>query len=378
MQIAQEIWTPGHAAQVGAGRGACASPQLVLAFASPELVRDPETWRKLRSRWPTAALVAASTAGEICGTRVLDDTVTVTAIELGKTRVRAVRVDVPDGDSSYSTGALLAERLIGKGLRHVFVLSDGLKVNGSSLVRGLSQSLPKGVSVTGGLCGDGSRFERTYVCLGDLEEQAGVVGIGFYGEHLQIGMGSMGGWDPFGPERQVTRSEGNVLFELDGESALALYERYLGEHAAGLPASGLLFPLTVRAEKNVPGVVRTILAVDRERGSLTYAGDVPTGHYARLMRANFDRLVDGSIGAARTSRDALSKAPELAILVSCVGRKLVLKQRIEEEVEGAEAALGAGAVLTGFYSYGEICPFASDARSELHNQTMTVTAFTED
>jgi hypothetical protein len=356
----------------------CANPQLVFAFASPALVRDPQTWENLRSRWPTAALVAASTAGEICGTHVLDDTVATTAIELEKTRVRAVRVEVPEGDASDATGVLLAERLAGEGLRHVFVLSDGLKVNGSSLVRGLREHLPKGASVTGGLCGDGSRFERTHVCLDRLEEQAGVVGIGFYGEHLKVGMGSMGGWDSFGPERRVTRSEGNVVFELDGESALALHQRYLGEHAAGLPASGLLFPLTVRAKRDEPGVVRAILAVDRERGSLTFAGDVPAGYYARLMRANFDRLVDGSSGAARTARDALSTAPELAILVSCVGRKLVLKQRIEEEIEGAEAALGSGTVMTGFYSYGEIAPLASDGRSELHNQTMTITAFAED
>jgi len=195
---------------------------------------------------------------------------------------------------------------------------------------------------------------------------------------LRVGFGSLGGWDPFGPERRVTRSEGNILYELDGSPALDLYEQYLGEHAAGLPASGLLFPLTVRQHREEQGVVRTILAVNQATRSLTFAGDVPNGYYARLMRANFDRLLDGATGAAQTCFEAIgSRTPDVAILISCVGRKLVLKQRIEEEVESVQRVLGSEAVLTGFYSYGEISPFAPSARCELHNQTMTITTLSE-
>jgi hypothetical protein len=378
MHIEQEIWSRDGQSQKTNGRGHCGAPQLVMAFAAPELLRASETWQKLRARWPGAALVAGSTAGEICGTRVLDDTLVATAIEFEKTEVRCAAIRLAEGDPSDAVGRQLADRLLGDGLRHVFVLSDGLKVNGSALVRGLTERLPGGVSLTGGLCGDGSRFESTHACLDESSAGANVVGIGFYGKSLKVGVGSLGGWDPFGPERRITRSEGNVLFELDGQPALALYERYLAEHAAGLPASGLLFPLTVRAERDDLGVVRTILAVDRERGSLTFAGDVPQGHFARLMRANFDRLVDGASGAARTSHDALGgRAAELAILISCVGRKLVLKQRVEEEVEGAQRVLGSGVVMTGFYSYGEISPFTPGARCELHNQTMSITTLAE-
>jgi hypothetical protein len=263
-------------------------------------------------------------------------------------------------------------------LVHLFVLSDGLNVNGSDLVAGISKRLPASVAVTGGLCGDGARFERTHACLNGFSATENVVGIGFYGSALRVGYGSLGGWDPFGPERRVTRSEGNILYELDGAPALDLYEKYLGEHAASLPSSGLLFPLTVRKDRQETGVVRTILAINREARSLTFAGDVPTGYYARLMRANFDRLLEGAAGAARTSNEALgTTTPDLAILVSCVGRKLVLKQRIEEEVESVQGVLGQKVVMTGFYSYGEISPFTPSAPCELHNQTMTVTTFSE-
>jgi hypothetical protein len=199
-----------------------------------------------------------------------------------------------------------------------------------------------------------------------------------YGSRLKVGFASLGGWDPFGTERLITRSRGNVLYEMDGRSALGLYRKYLGEHADGLPATGLLFPLSVRTRAADTPVVRTILSIDEKDQSLTFAGDVPEGSYARLMKANFDRLIDGAVGAARTSYQAGgSTTPDLALLISCVGRKLLLKQRIEEEVEGVRDVLGGSAVLTGFYSYGEISPFTPGAKCELHNQTMTITTLSE-
>jgi hypothetical protein len=375
MRITQQLWTKDHLPQVGDDN---AEAQLVIVFAAPALLHEQQTWARLHQCWPHAVVVAGSTAGEIHGARVYDDTLTATAVRFQQTQVRCARVELLDTKSSIEAGHELAERLLAPDLVHVFVLSDGLKVNGSELVSGLTARLPSHVAVTGGLCGDGARFEHTYVCLDEFTASESVVGLGFYGPHLRVGFGSLGGWDPFGPERKVTRSEGNVLYELDGSPALDLYEQYLGEHAAGLPASGLLFPLTVRQNRDEPGVVRTILAVNHDNRSLTFAGDVPTGHFARLMRANFERLLDGASGAAQTSYEAIgSRTPELAILISCVGRKLVLKQRVEEEVEAVQHVLGQRTKLTGFYSYGEISPFNPAARCELHNQTMTITTFSE-
>jgi hypothetical protein len=205
-----------------------------------------------------------------------------------------------------------------------------------------------------------------------------VVALGLYGSRLKVGFGSLGGWDSFGPERLITRSKGNVLYELDGQSALALYKKYLGDHARDLPAAGLLFPLSLRNTSGETPVVRGLLSIDEKEQSVTFAGDVPEGAYARLMKANFDRLIDGATGAARTSYKAIgSTSPDLALLISCVGRKLVLKQRIEEEVESVRDVLGARPALAGFYSYGEISPFTPGARCELHNQTMTITTLSE-
>jgi hypothetical protein len=261
---------------------------------------------------------------------------------------------------------------------HVFVFSEGIRVNGSDLVRGLASALPPNVPVTGGLSGDGHRFDRTYVIWKGRPERESIVAVGLYGDALRVGYASLGGWDPFGPERMITRSRGNVLYELDGRSALQLYKEYLGEHAADLPASGLLFPLSLRTSAGDTPVVRTILGVDEDEESMTFAGDMPEGAYARLMKANFDRLIDGAAGAAKVSYEAVGgTSPDLALLISCVGRKMVLQQRIEEEVESVRQVLGDRTILTGFYSYGEISPFTPDARCELHNQTMTITTLVE-
>jgi len=378
MKTEQTRWTQGHGWEPPPGRLGAAA-QLVLLFGSPPILKEKCHLHEIKQAYPFAHLLGCSTSGEIYETQVFDDSLVVTAIQFEDTQIQAVRVKLSDGISSFEAGERLAKELDNAGLIHVFVLSDGLHVNGSELVAGLAAHLPSHVAITGGLSGDGARFQETLVFLDGAPEQEVIAAIGLYGDRLRVGYGSLGGWDSFGPERLITRSKGNVLYELDGKSALELYKTYLGEHAQGLPATGLLFPLSLRSEDGAAPVVRTILAVNKDEQSMTFAGDMPEGAYARFMKANFDRLVDGAIGAAKTSYEAVgSSSPDLAVLISCVGRKLVLKQRVEEEVEGVRDVLGDRTVLTGFYSYGEISPFTPGAKCELHNQTMTITTFSED
>lgn len=375
MKLEQRTWTESGGWNEGAE---LAGAQLVFLFGSREIFDEARMFSELRRAYPDAFLFGCSTAGEISGTRVLDDSLVATAVELEHSSLQTASVAMKEVSGSVEAGEKVASALPSEGLAHVFVISDGQEVNGSELVRGMLAELPRGVQVTGGLAGDGDRFEKTLV-IANEEPMAGVVSaIGLYGDRLKIGYGSLGGWDPFGPERKVTRAEGSVLYELDNKPALELYKRYLGEHADGLPAAGLLFPLSIRDERGGDFRVRTILSVDESEQSLTFAGDVPEGVYARLMKANFERLIDGASGAAKNSYETLGGSePDLAILISCVGRKLVLKQRTEEEVEGVQSVLGQSAVLAGFYSYGEICPAAPGADCELHNQTMTITTFSE-
>jgi hypothetical protein len=377
MDIEQTIWSAEQGWQPPPN-GLGTSARLVLVFGGTSILEQAAPLADLRKVYPNAHLMGCSTAGEICGTRVLDDSLVATAVRFDHTELVGARVVAANAEDSYGAGQRLAEQLPPEHLRHVFVLSEGLDINGSDLVRGLASRLPDSVTVTGGLSGDGGRFGKTLVVSGTTAERHTVAALGLYGDRLRIGYGSLGGWDSFGPERIITKSSGCVLYQLDDQSALELYKRYLGDQAKDLPASGLLFPLAVRGKDDTEAVVRTILAVNEADQSITFAGDLPQGGYARLMKANFDRLIDGAIGAARVSYEALgSSNPDLAILISCVGRKMVLGQRVEEEIEGVRDVFGPDTVLAGFYSYGEISPFTAHARCELHNQTMTVTTLSE-
>ncbi|MFT3838995.1 MAG: FIST N-terminal domain-containing protein [Myxococcaceae bacterium] len=352
---------------------ASSPPDLVIVFGGRVELSSGEPLEALARRYPKDRIFGCSTAGEIDGSTVRDGSLVATAVWLDRSKVRHAQVGLGEVGGAEEAGRVLASRVPHEGLSHVLVFSDGTLVNGSELVRGLVAALPTGCTLSGGLSGDGASFGQTVVVHEGQVSSASISLLAFYG--FDVGVGSLGGWDPFGPDRTVTKSKGNVVYEFDGEPALALYRRYLGPYADELPSSGLRFPVLVQAPGSDESVVRTLLAVSAEEQSLTFAGDVPEGSTAQLMRANFDRLVTGAQQAAQVSRGA--HEPELAILISCVGRKLVLQQRIEEEVEAVREVLGATVPVTGFYSYGELAPFSTGAPCRLHNQTMTVTTLRE-
>jgi hypothetical protein len=337
MKTEQRNWTRERGWDVAEPPRLGAWADLVLMFGARCLLADASAMREIHAVYPDAQIVGCSTAGEIAGTSVSDDSIAITAISFAQTRVRVEEVELSTADQSVDCGAHLARALLDDELVHVLVLSDGLHVNGGELVKGLASGLPEHVAITGGLAGDGALFQQTLVYCNGRAADHSIVAVGFYGKRLRVGYGSLGGWDSFGPQRIVTRSRSNVLYELDGESALGLYKRYLGRYADGLPASGLRFPLSIKSSGSTP-VVRTILGIDEQQQSLIFAGDIPQGVQARLMRANFERLIDGATDAARATQQAFgSGQSEFALLISCFGRKLVLQQRIEEEVEAVRA-----------------------------------------
>jgi hypothetical protein len=378
MKTAQYKWSRTDGWTPDLPTGEVGRQAVVFVFGARPLLQAGELIGELRDHFKRATILGCSTSGEIFGDTVIDDSVIATAVEFEHTRLRTASTAITEAKSSYEVGEELARRLNDASLRHMFVLSDGLNVNGSDLARGLASGVAEGVSITGGLSGDSTNFAETWVVADDAAGPQRVAAVGLYGDDLRVGYASMGGWEPFGLERTITRAEGNVLYELDGRSALDLYKTYLGDHAEQLPSAALLFPIVVTEKGGGQGVVRTVLSVDEQAKSMTFAGDIPQGGTAQLMKTNVDDLVDGATAAAEASLSGLGDArPDLVLLVSCVGRKLVMKQRIEEEVEAVRDVFGADTKIAGFYSYGELCPFRQGGECRLHNQTMTITAFAE-
>lgn len=351
--------------------------QLVIGFGSKELLSDDKSFKEIKNKFPNAQIALCSSAGEIFDNEVLDDSISITGIQFNSSKIESKKVFIDDFPNSYEAGVELIRNFPQDNLKFIFVLSDGGRVNGSELVKGMNSVNKEGVLITGGLAGDGTKFESTVVGLNEKPESGNIIAIGFYGEKLTLSHGSIGGWESFGLERTVTQSKANILYEIDSKTALDLYKTYLGKYADELPSSALLFPLSIKLSDEQEPIVRTILSIDEKRQSMTFAGDVPKGSKVRFMKANFDRLIDAASVAASSCLKISDNSPKLAILISCVGRKVILGNRIDEEVEAVAEIFGEKTVLTGFYSYGEISPLKPFANCELHNQTMTISCINE-
>jgi hypothetical protein len=379
MEIQQHICIKGTWSEIASsGIRNKERTNLVLVFGNAALLTQPANFNFLRNMYPNADLVFASTAGEIAEGKVIDNSIIATAIAFDKTRTRSISVALGDDCNSYEAGQRLFEQLQEDDLCYMFVVSDGININGSELVSGLNTGNLKNVPITGGLAGDEDKFKSTVTGVNCIPGEGNVVGVGFYGQDLLIGHGSVGGWDEFGYERTITKSHKNILYQIDGKSALSLYKEYLGDYVRELPGSALLFPLSIKNSGSAMSLVRTILAINEEEDSMTFAGNMPEGSKVRLMKGNFGKLIQAATEASEISVTKFNESePDLVILISCVGRKIILQNRIDEEIEATSEVFGPNVNIAGFYSYGEITPLNPDTKCELHNQTMTITTFKE-
>lgn len=348
---------------------------LMVGFGSKEILNTSGLYDMFKSKFPSADIAFCSTAGEIYKQSVQDDSLVVSALQFDKTKTESHAVNIKDYGNTYAASIALSKSFTKEGLRFILVLSDGSLVNGSDLVKGMSSQLHKDVLITGGLAGDGPHFQSTLVGLNEQPTEGKIVAVGFYGSNIQVTHGSQGGWDIFGLEKRVTNSSSNILVELENQNALDLYKRYLGPEADKLPGSALLFPLSVIIPGSEKPVVRTILSINEEDKTMTFAGDIPVGSRVRFMKANFDRLTQAA-GDAAAHAIIGNQKPQFSLLISCVGRKLVLGTKTVEEVKAVSKYYNPD-TMAGFYSYGEISPFNEGGHCQLHNQTMTITSFYE-
>jgi hypothetical protein len=356
------------------------NPQLVLVFGYTEHFADPVMAASLEKHFPHAQRVGCSTAGEIASSGVLNQTTVVSAIHFGSTTFKVATAEIQGMASSFEAGKSLAAQLQSTNPHAVIVFGQGVNINGSAMIEGMVSELGKALPITGGLAGDDGAFTKTYTLSNAGVSTSKIVGISLSGDKLVFSHGSFGGWKPFGPTRKVTRCIDNILYELDGEPALAVYKRYLGDYAKDLPGSGLLFPFEMLSDAREPlGQIRTILGINEDEGSLILAGVINPDGYLRLMHAHTNDLVDGAEIAANSTIDGVKQrdGQALGLLVSCVGRKLVMGGRVDEEIEAVQDILGEHTVVCGFYSNGEICPGYKLEACSLHNQTMTITYLAE-
>ena len=355
-----------------------ANSNVVFVFGSREQLLENNWFSIVSKMYPKAHILSSSTAGEIYGNEVLDDSLTVSALELEHTPVTSYLVNIKDHKNSIEAGLELGKKIDRKRLSLLLLICDGHIVNAQDVLKGLYKEIPETVKVIGGLAGDGIRFQMTLVGLNNLPEEGNIAALAFYGDQIKISTSSFSGWEPFGPQRVITRSEGNKLFDIDNHSLLKLYKDYLGERSLDLPASAMLFPLSLTSKDGSLPVIRTTIGIDEREQSMSFVGDMPVGAKVQLMKSNSAKLIENAVAAAEAAlAQSKSGSPAFSLIISCAGRKIALGPKTEEEVDSVREAFGKNTVITGFYSYGEISSRNGTGASEVQNQTITILGINE-
>lgn len=348
---------------------------LVAAFAPTAYADRDDFWASLGAAFPHSHVLACSSGGAIAGAGVVDDAAAAVVARFERVEVTSAAVPIQAVEMSRRAGQKLGRALAAAAPRVVIVLADGLHVQGTELVQGIAEALPADTRIVGGLAGDGARFLRTWTLAEGVPRSGWVSALALSGS-IEVRAAAQSGWQSFGPERVVTRAQGNVVFELDGRPALAVYAHQLGKLAGELPAGALRFPLAVAIDGEAgAGLLRTVIAIDSDTQSLTCAGDVAQGAHVRLAHAGHERLVDAAERAVREAGPH-EGAPVLALAISCASRRVVLGDLAEDEAAATLAALPRGSTQVGFYAYGEIAP-SGRAACDLHNQSLSLVTLRE-
>lgn len=350
---------------------------LIFLYLDRFLIDEyPNIISDVRSQFPNSSVVTQTTCGNIKNNATITDEPIANLIHFEKSSFKPIKYSINIEDDLFLLGKKIVNDLASDDLKHILILSVGNDFNTSAIIDGVNEALENqnNITISGGIAGDDNRFEKTLVGLNDVVDDHCVVGIGLYGEHLNVKTSSIGGWKAFGPKRLVTKSNQNVLFEIDYQPAVDLYKKYLGEEYANqLPEAALLFPLELSRKDEDVSLVRTIISLDDDNNSMTFAGDIPEGSSIRLMRTNTDEII---LAAGRSIDKVYSDDIEAVFIVSCAGRRWILNSRTDEELDEIKDRLPEETPIFGFYSYGEISMYGVTT-CEVFNQTMTITALSE-
>lgn len=379
MKVEQLIWTKDKGWEIVEECGLRGKAQLLLAFADRQLLEGMDKLLDLRHMYSAADIVLCSTAGEIMDIELHDDTISAVAIYFEKSYHKIARLKIDGYSNSYQVGKDLVAQLPTDELKHILLLVDGLSLNGNELARGVYENVPRYVSINGGLAGDSFDFQRTLLGVNRLPESGVCLAIGFYGEDLLIGQGAAGSWEELRQEYVITRSDYNRLYELDHIPASKVYQDKLGEAYRQFNTSPYSFPVEIWADNTRrDSFIRIVKTIDASRNALLMAGDAPQGFSLRILQTNVDLMLKGAKRASEKAlRDFPKKNAVLALLINCVGRREILRNRIEEELDTARDILGEQPIMCGFYSYGVIAAWTPYQKPFLQHQTYLLTIFGE-
>ena len=340
------------------------NPQLIFTFGNLKELQDEQNQSLLKSTFPNADIVYCTSVGQIVMNEISNEVLSVTAIEFSSTQTKSLCLNISDYATKEEARIAIANQIKTEELSHILLFVDGMNVNPTEVLSCINEITQNKICITGGLASDEARFEDASIGLNEKPKPGKIIAIGFYGDKIHIHHSTCGGWEVFGMPKTVTKQEQNILFEIDDQPALDLYKEYLGKYVEGLPQSALFFPLAILNMDNENILTRTILSVDHANKSLIFAGDMPQGSKIQFMKSTLNKLIEASENADMIVKTKnTSQVIDYVLAISCVGRKLVLKHRIDEEVEKLYNIFGENTKLSGFYSHGEVAPFSNGSTS---------------
>lgn len=359
-------------------------PDIIWAFGAIKFDQE-QLLAGIGSVAPGVTVIGCSTDGEIATTGLGLDSLVTLAVASDTIRFHTAQVEQVSADS-YAAGAALGEKFKNLDCSYIQIFTEGIKANADEILLGMKASLGNDISVAGGASGDGGVFKQTFQYHNESVLTDSIVAVAFEGDfEFSTGVGC--GWFPVGIAKKVTKATGNVVYELDGQPALQVYEKYLGRHASKLPAVGVEYPLGLLAPTSEPDdsdtfVCRATMGVDHQAGSITFAGDIPEGVWVKMTMGYESDIIQAATEAARTAMDKLlgrnpEIKPKIVFIYSCMARKIVLGSKTQNEIAAVQNIVGDTIPIIGFYTYGEFAPAGESNASYFHNETVTLSIIGE-
>ena len=332
------------------------------------------------NNFPQSKIIGCSSGGEICKDfYTLNDSLVISVIQFEKSSLTTVTVDINNYDDSFSKGKEIFSALQDENLKGIITFAPGLTINGTKFVAGLSST--KGAcTICGGLAGN-SDITETFIYSNKGKELDKAVAVGVYGEDVEVFSSAYSGVAPISLEREITLAKDNIVFEIDNMTAYEFYCKYLPDSLEisqdNFNSLSFQFPLSIADNLNIDeDTVRTPIGLNITNGSIIFSGEFTTGDKVRLLRATTDRFIEGANKACRNLYSEIGNRENLVIAVSCVGRRSVLRDYIDDEIVTMKNIVSHHGTLCGFYSFGEISDRTNNY-SVFHNQTMNLIGIVE-
>ncbi len=300
--------------------------------------------------------IGCSSAGEIVNGKLYNKAITITLFELERNKYRIYKTNVT-AEESYQTGIATAAFAKEQFNNPKFVSLFTLTIDAEQLVEGLKVGLNNGSPIYGGIAADDQKLQP-YLITADKQNKQNFQSIIFDNDAIELHSTAISGWEPIGIEYTITKSNNNIVYEINNEPALDFFVDFFGfrtdplNQVENTEASNIVntqYPIQISKENR--SVIRSPLDVNTEDKSITLAGPVNTGDVFKFSVAPGFKVIEETIHGFQNFKKEVN-TPEALILFSCKARHYAFGPVIEDEIEAIHQLWDVP--FQGFLSFGEI------------------------